>query len=196
MHDHRMPCFTLQYDLTEDIARQAAVDLWEFRLLRLKTKHPEWGTIRPLVLLFAAAAQIVIAMGALVWLGDWNAVTQILMVAGCIVIGIILWKASFYALPFLGRWLACSQSLRQMRKLDHLRIQWRLYEDRLETESAATQRKITWAEVKQMSLVGQSVLLSLNQGMELIMPSSVLTERAREFIEERIQHEETMESND
>ena len=105
---------------------------------------------------------------------------------GVVVMGILLWKAVFYSLPSLGRWYVCWQAVRHARGLAHRRIQWLLYEDRLETESAATQRRIAWSEVAQMTLYGQSVVLTLRSGVELVIPASVLSADARSIIAQRI----------
>ncbi|MBL8823968.1 MAG: hypothetical protein JNJ77_15380 [Planctomycetia bacterium] len=179
------PRFSIQYELTEEIVRQEGVDLMEFRLSRLKQKYPEWGTAKPLLLLGLAAVQLVVAMGLLIWISDGkDIIMTTLLVLGGIALVVLLYKASFYAMPFLGRWLMRWQSDRYLRSQEHRRIEWRLYDDRLETDSAAIQRNIPWSDIMGTAQVGQSIVLSLKSRQELVMPRSVLSKDAQTFLQQ------------
>jgi len=181
------PRFSIQYELTEETVRQAGVDLLEFRLSGLKKKHPEWGTAKPLLILGFAAVQLVVAMGLLIWIGDGlDVITITLLVLGGIALVVLLYKTSFYAMPFVGQGLMRWQSDRYLRSLDHRRIEWRLYDDRLETDSAAIQRNVPWSDIAGTAQVGQSIILSLKSGQELVMPRSVFTQDAQTFLQHRL----------
>lgn len=178
--------FTIQYELTRDLVQQAGADLLEFHLAHLKKKHPEWGTTRPLLILGLAALQLVLAVGLMIWVSDgMDTITISLLLLAGIALVVLLFKASFYALPFLGQWLMRWQSGRYLRSLENPRIIWRLYEDRLETESAVTQRRIPWSNITSMTLFGQSMILGLKK-QELVMPASVLNKEVMMFLQEHI----------
>src|SRR5262245_6752093 len=167
---------TAQYELTDDIACQSAVDLLDHRLPQRSDRLPALGGISPIVVLFGAAVQILIAIAAVIFFGAWHwIVSKILVVIGMVIMGILLWKAALYSLPSLARWYVRRRAVRQARGLAHRRIQWLLYEDRLETESAATQRRIAWSEVAQMTPCGRSLVLILRSGVELVIPASALS---------------------
>jgi hypothetical protein len=111
---------------------------------------------------------------------------KVLVAIGVVLMGILLWKAVLYSLPSLGRWLVCWNAVRHARRLSHRRICWLFYEDRLETESASTRRKIAWSEVSQMTPCGQSIALILRSGVDLVVPASALSGEAQSIIAQRI----------
>jgi hypothetical protein len=186
-HESEVIIAKVEYELTDDIACRSAVDLFEYRIPKDTVRFPAFGTVGPVVVLVGAAAQILIAIAALLFFGGWHwIVAKGLVVIGVMVVGILLWKAAFYSLPSLGRWYVCRQAIRHARRLAHRRIRWLLYEDRLETASASTQRKITWSEVSQMTTCGQSAILILRSGVELVIPAAVLSAEAESVIERRI----------
>lgn len=187
--------FTIRYELTAERAHQACLDLWEYRMAQWNKTYPEWGHAKPLWLLGLAAIQVVIAMGALVWMNETLDTTDwVLLGAGGIVLLLILFKASFYVLPFLARWLMGRQSRRLLRELGHHQIEWKLFDDRLETSSAATQRSIPWSRLKSCSQSGQSFVLKMDDGLELLMPTSELSPDAASFLESRLSSSESNET--
>jgi hypothetical protein len=178
---------TVQYELTDDIACRSAVDLLERRIAQGSGRLSALGGVGPVVVLVGAAVQILIAIAAVVFFGGWYwIVSKVLIVIGVVVMGILLWKAAFYSLPSLGRWYVCRQAVRQVHRLAHRRIQWLLYEDHLETESASAHRRIAWSEVSQMTRCGQSIVLILRSGVELVIPASVLSAEAQSILARRI----------
>jgi hypothetical protein len=178
---------TVQYELTDDIACRSAVDLLEWRIAQSSGNLTALGGVRPIVVLLGAAVQILIAIAAVLFLGGWNwIVTKALVVIGVVVMGILLWKAVYYSLPPLGRWYACRNAVRHARRLSHRRIRWLFYDDRLETESASTRRKIAWSEVSQMIPCGQSIVLIVRSGVDLAVPASALSAEAQSLIARRI----------
>lgn len=184
-HENAAPITTVEYELTDDVARQLALDLLALRMPP-SPRVPALGGLSPVVVLVAAAAQIVIAMVALVLFGGWQwIVAKFLIAAGVVVTGILLWKAAFYSLPSLARWYASRRAIRHAQGLAHRKIRWLLYEDRLETESASAPRRTAWSDVAQMTACGQSIILGLNSGLELVIPASVLSGEARSIIEQR-----------
>jgi hypothetical protein len=177
----------VQYELTDDIACRLAIDLLEWRIAQGSGNLPALGGIRPIVVLLGAAVQILLAIAAVLFFAGWDwIVTKALVVIGVVVMGILLWKAVLYSLPPLGRWYVCRNAMRHARRLSHRRIRWFLYEDRLETESASTRRKIAWSEVSQMIPCGQSIVLILRSGVDLAVPASALPAEAQSLIARRI----------
>jgi hypothetical protein len=177
----------VQYELTDEIACRSAVDLLEWRIAQRIGHLPALGGVRPIVILVGAAVQILIAIAAVVFFGGWHwVVTKALVVIGVLVMGILLWKAMFYSLPSLGRWYVCRHAVRHARRLSHRQIRWLLYEDRLETESASTRRKIAWSEISEMTACGQSIVLILRSGVDLFVPASALSAKAQSIIAQRI----------
>jgi hypothetical protein len=178
---------TVQYELTDDIACRLAVDLLEWRIAQSSGNLPALGGVRPVVILLGAAVQILIAIAAVLFFGGWDwIVTKALVVIGVVVMGILLWKAVFYSLPPVGRWYVCRNAVRHARRLSHRRIRWLFYDDRLETESASTHRKIAWSEVSQMIPCGQSIVLILRSGVDLALPASALSAEGQSIIARRI----------
>jgi hypothetical protein len=182
------PVATVEYELTDEVARQMALDLVAHRIVLPPTvRIPAFRGLSPVVVLLAAAAQIVVALAALLLLGGWDwIVTKLLAAASVVVIGTLLWKAAFYGLPSFARWYASRRAVRDARARAHRRIRWLLYDDRLETESASASRRIAWPEIAQMTTSGQSVILSLKSGLELVAPKSVLSAETQSFIAQRI----------
>jgi hypothetical protein len=186
-HESPSVIATVQYELTDDIACRSAVDLLEWRIAQGSGHLSALGGVRPMVIFFGAAVQILIAIAAVLFLGGWNwIVTKALVVIGVVVMGILLWKAVFYSLPQFGRWYVCRNAVRHARRLSHRRIRWLFYEDRLETESASTRRKIAWSQLSQITPCGQSIVLILRSGVDLVVPSSALSTEAQSIIARRI----------
>jgi hypothetical protein len=182
--ENAVPITTVEYELTDDVACQLAVDLVALRMPAPPARPPGLGGLNPVVVLVGAAVQIVIAMAALVLLGGWQwIVSKFLVAAGVVVTGILLWKAAFYSFPSFARWYACRRAMRNARGLAHRRIRWLIYKDHLETESASAPRRTAWSDVTQMTPYGQSIILSLNSGLELVIPASVLSAETRSIIE-------------
>jgi type IV secretory pathway TrbD component len=181
-HESPAEIATVQYELTDDIACRLAIDLLEWRIAQGSGHLSALGGIRPIVVLSGVAVQILIAIAAV---RHWI-VTKLLVVIGVVVVAILLWKAMFYGLPPVGRWYVCRNAIRHARRLSHRRIRWLLYEDRLETESASTRRKIAWSEVSQMIPCGQSIVLILRSGVDLAVPASALSADAQFLIARRI----------
>jgi hypothetical protein len=185
--DGRVPIAVVQYELTDDLASRVAMDLLDCRIQQSSGQYPVSFGARPVAILVLAAVQILVAIIALLLFDGWNwIVAKVLIAAGVVVIGILLWKATFYSLPALGRRLVAWKAVRAARSLTCRRIRWLLYEEHLETESASSQRRIGWPEVAKMTHCGQSVVLSLKSGVELVIPESVLSAEAQSILERRI----------
>jgi hypothetical protein len=186
--ENSQPIVTVEYELSDDVARQLALDLVVLRLVAPPSSRvPALRGLSPVVVLLGAALQIVVAMAVLLLIGGWDwIVTKLLALASVVVIAILLWKAAFYGLPSFARWYACRRAVRHAQGLAHRRIRWRLYEDRLETESASALRRTAWSEVVEMTTAGQSVALRLHAGVELLIPASVLPAETQSIIAARI----------
>lgn len=181
--DTPKPIATIEYELTDDLACQAALDLLDRETRRTRERFAEWGRISPVVILLGVALQLLIGIAAVIYFGGWKwRVAKVLVSAGVVVEIILLWKAAFYGLPSFARWYLCRRARRHVRGLAHRRIRWLVYDDRLETESATMQRKIAWTDISRMTPCGQSVVLTLVSGVELSIPSSVLTAEVRSLI--------------
>ena len=182
------PFAVIEYDLTDELACQAAIDVVEHRLDSGRVAVPGWpGRTRPGVILLAAALQIIIAIGALLFFGGWDwLVSKVLVVAGGMVAAILFWRAALYGLPSFARALASRRALRAARKMSHRRIRWLLYEDHLETNSASRHRRAAWTEVVQMKRCGQSMVLRLTSGLELVIPVAVLSPEVQAIIAARV----------
>ena len=187
-HKNSAPVATLEYELTDDVARQMALDLVAHRIvLPPSVRIPVFHGLSPVVILLAAAAQIVIALVILLLLAGWDwIVTKLLTAASLVVIAILLWKAAFYGLPSFARWYASRRAVQDARSRAHRRIRWLIYEDRLETESASAVRRTAWPAISRMSTSGQSVIVSLKSGLELVVPASVLPAETQSFIAQHI----------
>ena len=188
------PIATVEYELTDEIACQAALDSLDRHMLLHRDRLAEWGKISPVIILLGAALQILIGIAAVIYFGGWHLmVAKVLIAVGLLVVVILLWKAAFYGIPPLARWYMCAQTRRHTRSLTHRRICWRLYEDRLETESASMHRRMAWTEIARMTPCGQSIVLSLTSRVELFIPASVLTPKVQSLITERISARRTVD---
>ena len=123
-HHNAAPIATVEYELTDAVARQLALDLVALRMVSPPSRRvPALRGLSPVVVLLAAAGQIIIAMAALLIFGGWDwIVTKLLAAASVGVIGILLWKAAFYGLPSFARWYACRRAVRDARARSHRRI--------------------------------------------------------------------------
>lgn len=181
------PFASVEYELTDAVARQLALDLVMLRMTAPRVRFPALGELRPVVVLLGAALQLVVAMAVLLFFGGWQwIVGKFLIVAGVAVTVILLWKAVFYGLPSFAAWYVGRRAIRNAQNMAHRRIRWLLYVDRLETESATAPRRTAWSEIAGMATSGQSVIVSLKSGLELAVPASALTAETRTFMAERI----------
>ena len=114
---------TVEYELTDDIACQSAVDMFERRIPQTTARPSGLIGVSPIVVLVGAAVQILFAIVAVIFFGGWHwLVAKVLVAIGVVVMGILLWKAAFYSLPSLGRWYVCRRAVRQARGLAHRRV--------------------------------------------------------------------------
>jgi hypothetical protein len=185
-HEGPAPIAVIQYELTDDIAIQSALDLLEHRAPKIDTPVHAFRGVSPVVVLVAAAAQIVVAMAAVIVLGGRGVVSTVLVAAGVLVTLVLLWKAAFYSLPSMARWVVRRGAIRQARGLTDRRIRWLLFEDRLETESASAHRRVPWSDVAQMTRAGRSFVLSLQSRIDLVIPASALSAEVQSFITGRV----------
>src|SRR5262245_18973297 len=181
------PVATVEYELTDVVARQMAVDLVALRTAAPNVRIPALGGLPPVIVLLGAALQLVVAMVAAIFFGGWQwIVGKLLIMAGVAVTFILLWKALLYGLPSVAQWYACRAAIRHAQSLAHRRIRWLVYEDHLETESASAPRRTAWSEIAAMATSGQSVIVSLKSGVELVVPASALTAETQSFMAQRI----------
>jgi hypothetical protein len=124
------PIAVVEYELTDDVAIQSALDLLEHRAPNIEAPVRAFRGVSPVVVLVAAAAQIVVAMAAVIVLGGRGVVATVLVAAGALVTSVLLWKAAFYGLPSMARWVVRRGAIRQARGLTDRRIRWLLFEDR------------------------------------------------------------------
>src|SRR5262245_50959001 len=96
-HKNAAPVLTVEYELTDDVARQLALDLVSLRTTFPAPQVPALRGFSPVVVLLGAAAQIVVAIVALLLFGGWDWIlAKILVGAGIGVTLILLWKAAYY----------------------------------------------------------------------------------------------------
>jgi hypothetical protein len=170
------PIATVQYEYTDEIAHQIAIDVFEYRTQRIRSRYPAFAKMNPAIILSGAAVQLLIASVAAILVSGWNwIVLKILIVTLC------------FSFIYSQVRILSDQTKIVLRRLAHRRIQWRIYEEHLETESAAGKRKVLWKEIAQRVTAGQATLLQLVSGLELVIPTSVLSADFQSMLQERIQ---------
>ena len=72
-----------------------------------------------------------------------------------------------------------------MRERRIRNIRWTLFEDLLETKSAAVERTLRWADFTELEKVGDFWLLRWRGGLELVTPANLMPADVRAVIERK-----------
>jgi len=99
----------------------------------------------------------------------------------------LLFKAALYFCPPYARWYVRRLARRMARRLSSRTIRWTFFEDRLETNSAETQRNLAWTELKRLDELPEFWCLHWKSGLQLIIPVTALSAEMQEFIRRKVQ---------
>lgn len=109
------------------------------------------------------------------YLGWDSMLTRALMVAGVLVLLLLLFKTALYFSPAFARWYVRRQTQRLLRRLPHRHVHWLLYQDRLETKSAAATRTFAWSHLRRVHEFPGFWQLHWQSGEQLLVPTTALT---------------------
>jgi hypothetical protein len=170
-----------EYELSEAVAYQATVVLFERQVAQVKRSLAEQG-LSLLTPLTAAIGMLVLGQVAVViWAWDFF-LTPMLLVASAAAELLLLFKLALYYHPRFANWFIRVKVRRYLRRLSTRTIRWTFFEDRLETWSAALQRSIPWSDVTKVDVRQDFWFLDVKMKTPLMAPAAVLSEDLRRLI--------------
>jgi hypothetical protein len=171
-----------EYELTDDLAVQASLALFELQRRQVQALLRRQGVPHPAAPLLLAMTVLLLAQLAVLFWG-WNWWPgQALFVLGCLVQLLLLFKlAVYFCPPFADRYIR-RLALRSLKAFTHRKIVWKLFDDRLETQSSASQRSIPWSDVTRIDESEHFWFLTLKSGPPLLAPVSIMPAEVRDFL--------------
>jgi hypothetical protein len=149
------PLGSLEFELTDELAFQAAVALFERQSQSVKEDIVRQGMPHPATPIVLASAMLLIAMVmAAIWAWE-SLLTRVLLILGCLVEVLLLFKVGLYFSPAFARWYIRRQTRWMGRRLSPRTIRWTFFDDRLETKSAAAQRTLRWTDLKTVDVLAE-----------------------------------------
>jgi len=176
------PLGTLDFELTDELAYQIDAALFDFQVRTVKAGIADKGSLHPALPLLVAFVMLAIAQAAALLWGGHPTVNVILLVLGCLVQLLLLFKFALYFWPAFAHWYLRRRSRRLVRGLSPRTIRWTFFEDRLETKSAQSQRSLPWTELKSVDVLADFWQLQYNPKLLLVVPTAVLSEELQEFV--------------
>ncbi len=169
------PLAAFEYEVSDEMATEAALAYFDVHTRKLKKLMQREGMPTTGFPLIVASATLVFAMGlSLFWAAD-STMTWVLVPAGVLVLLLLAFKGAVYFVPPFARWFVQRRVVRDFRKYSHRTIRWRFYEDRIETESAAGPRTISWPEIRHILQAPGFWFLKLESGLQLTIPTTVVS---------------------
>ena len=176
---------SFEYEFTDELGFAAALAVFERTTGRVKADIVRRGVPHPALPLAGASVMLAVALVvAAVMAWDWWP-TQILMVLGSITLLVLLFKTGLYFCPPFAHWFIRRRVRSTTRRLGTRNIRWTLFEDRLETKSAAVERSLQWADFTELEKVGDFWLLRWRGGLELVTPANLMPADVRAVIERK-----------
>lgn len=169
------PLGSFEYELTDDLAYEAGMALFELQARKVKEDVVRRGMPHALVPIVLVSMILVVAMTAAAIVAWDSLLTLPLLVVAGLVQLLLLFKAALYFCPPFTRWYIRRLTNRELRRLSHRTIRWRLFEDRLETESAAVQRSLAWTDLRRLQTLPTMWSLHWKSGLTLLAPVEALT---------------------
>jgi hypothetical protein len=176
------PIGSLEYELTDELAFQIAIALFDVQARNVKTDVIGRGFLHPALPLVMAFAMLLIAQTAALLLGGDSVLIWILFALAFLAELLLLFKFAVYFWPGFARWYLRLRSARMIRRLQPRTIRWRFFEDRLETKSAQSQRSLPWTELKSVDVLADFWQLQYNPKLLLVVPTAMLSEELQEFV--------------
>lgn len=168
------PLESIDYELTDEFALQAARFLFEVQTGGVKVDVVRQGMPHAALPLILAIVMLAIAQAvSLIWAWE-SLITKALLVASVFVQLWLMFKLALYFWrPFSELYIR--RAARQMvRGLRSRAIRWTLFEDRLETKSAISNRKLAWRDLQAAAVFPDFWCLHW-PGLQLIVPAAVLS---------------------
>lgn len=176
------PLGSFEYELTDELAYQAGLALFELQARKVKEDVVRRGMPHAAVPIVLVSMMLLIGVAAVLVMAWDSFLTLPLVILACLAQLLLLFKAALYFCPPFARWYIRRLSDRELRKLSHRTIRWMLFEDRLETESAAVQRSLVWTELHRVQTLPEMWSLHWKSGLTLLVPVEVLTPQLQALI--------------
>src|SRR5262245_56567569 len=176
------PIGSLEYELTDELAFQIAVVLFDLQARNVKANIVAQERVHPAAPLVIAFLLLVFAQVLALFWGSDSAIIWILWTLACLAELLLLFKFAVYFWPGFARWYLRWRSVRMIRRLQPRTIRWTFFEDRLETKSAQSQRSLPWTELKSVDVLADFWQLQYNPNLLLVVPTAVLSEELQEFV--------------
>jgi hypothetical protein len=176
------PLGFFEYELTDELAFQAALAHFELQARQVKEDIVRQGGLHPALPIVLASLMLLIGL-VLAWFVAWDFFpTPYLFVLGCVVQLLLLFKAALYFHPPFVRWYIHFQSRRSLRRLSPRTIRWTIYEDRLETKSAASHRNLAWSRLTRLDDLPDFWWLHWRGGPPLMAPVAAMPAELQDVI--------------
>jgi hypothetical protein len=167
---------SFEYELTDEVAYQASVVLFERQVAQVERSLAEKGISPRAPLAWAIGTLVVGQLAVVIWAWDFL-LTPLLLIASVLCELLLLFKLALYYHPPFANWFIRVSVRRFLRRLSQRTIRWTFYDDRLETWSATMQRSIPWSDVKRVDVLSEFWFLDLkNEKAPLMAPATVLSE--------------------
>jgi len=176
------PVDSIEYELTDELAFQIAMALFDVQARKVKADMTAKGALHPALPLVIAFVILLIAQAATAVWGGESAVTWILLVLGCLVELLLLFKFAVYFWPGFTLWYLRWRSVRMVRRLEPRTLRWTFFEDRLETKSAQLERSLRWNDLKSVDVLADFWQLQFKSKLLLVVPTKVLSQELQEFV--------------
>lgn len=169
------PLGSLEYELTDELATQGALVLFEVQTQRVKASIVRQGMPHPIMPLAITMTMLVIGMVAMFVVGGNSLLTWLLIPLALAALLLLAFKTGLYFVPPFARWYTGRTVRRELRKLSHRTIRWTFFDDRFETHSAAINRKVPWTDLREVQLLPGFWFLNLESGPQLSIPLMALS---------------------
>jgi hypothetical protein len=179
------PLGLLEYELTNELAYQAALAHFDVQARRVKEGMVREGSPHPALPIVLASLMLLVGL-VLGWFVAWDFFpTPYLFILGCLVQLLLLFKAGLYFCPPFARWYIRRQSRRALQRLSPRTIRWTFFEDRLETKSAASHRRLPWTSLKKIDALSGFWWLHWKSAPPLMVPVAALPAELQALIRQK-----------
>jgi hypothetical protein len=190
------PIGQFEYELTDDLANQAALALCQF--YHLRTKKPQlWKGLFNLRLLLVIGLSLLLPAVSYIYrrgeisfrdriVAHWVLLMPLALVAIFLLLLLFL-TVALMALPPLVRQFVRRVSLWRARKLAHRHVRVTFHEDRFEGQTAARERVVPWIDLREVHVVPDFWLLMLKSERRIIyLPTKMLTAELQSLIRRKV----------
>lgn len=176
------PLGQFEYELTDELAYRSTAALFDVGKRKILASFPEHGWGHPILPIVIGIVSIFVTQ-VIAFLVAWDAwQVQALAVIGLVVQLLLVFKALLYFSISFADWYLRWISRRGLRHLTHRTIRWTFFEDRLETSSAASQRKLSWKDLTKIETFPEFWFLTFQGVPPLLVPVSTLAADLQELI--------------